>query len=147
MYSRIAGTGASSEHAGSHSRADSRTPSRIGIHTWRTTRTASGSSRTTLNAPSRSFVGPAGPGATILADSPARSTIDRREKEPPDAPHQDRLHLRPRHGERAVRAAVLYEYGQPLVVQELDLEEPRAGEILVRMVASGVCHSDLHSVQ
>jgi S-(hydroxymethyl)glutathione dehydrogenase / alcohol dehydrogenase len=32
-------------------------------------------------------------------------------------------------------------------VQELDLDPPRAGEILVRMVASGVCHSDLHSVQ
>jgi S-(hydroxymethyl)glutathione dehydrogenase / alcohol dehydrogenase len=46
-----------------------------------------------------------------------------------------------------VRAAVLYEYGRPLVVQELDLEEPRAGEVLVRMAASGVCHSDLHSVQ
>ena len=46
-----------------------------------------------------------------------------------------------------MRAAVLYEYGRPLVVQELDLEPPRAGEILVRMVASGVCHSDLHSLQ
>src|SRR3954468_14128970 len=46
-----------------------------------------------------------------------------------------------------MRAAVLYEYGQPLVVQELELDAPRAGEILVRMVASGVCHSDLHSLQ
>jgi len=46
-----------------------------------------------------------------------------------------------------VRAAVLYEFGQPLVVQELELDTPRAGEVLVRMVASGVCHSDLHSAQ
>jgi Zn-dependent alcohol dehydrogenase len=41
------------------------------------------------------------------------------------------------------RAAVLYEGGQPLVVEELELEEPRAGEVLVRVVAAGVCHSDL----
>jgi S-(hydroxymethyl)glutathione dehydrogenase / alcohol dehydrogenase len=46
-----------------------------------------------------------------------------------------------------VKAAVLYEYGEPLVIEELELESPRAGEILVRMVASGVCHSDLHSAQ
>ena len=47
----------------------------------------------------------------------------------------------------AVKAAVLYQYRTPLVIEDLDLESPRAGEILVRMVASGVCHSDLHSVQ
>jgi S-(hydroxymethyl)glutathione dehydrogenase/alcohol dehydrogenase len=46
-----------------------------------------------------------------------------------------------------VKAAVLYQYRTPLVIEDLDLESPRAGEILVRMVASGVCHSDLHSVQ
>ena len=46
-----------------------------------------------------------------------------------------------------MKAAVLYEYGKPLVIEELDLDPPRAGEILVRLVASGVCHSDLHSVQ
>ena len=42
-----------------------------------------------------------------------------------------------------VRAAVLEEFGQPLAVQELELEEPRAGEVLVRLVACGVCHTDL----
>src|SRR3954452_15132051 len=42
------------------------------------------------------------------------------------------------------KAAVLFEAGQPLVVQEVDLEEPRAGEVLVRVAAAGVCHSDLH---
>jgi S-(hydroxymethyl)glutathione dehydrogenase/alcohol dehydrogenase len=41
------------------------------------------------------------------------------------------------------RAAVMYEGGKPLVVEELQLEEPRAGEVLVRVAAAGVCHSDL----
>jgi S-(hydroxymethyl)glutathione dehydrogenase/alcohol dehydrogenase len=44
-----------------------------------------------------------------------------------------------------VRAAVLEEFGAPLVVQELDLSEPRAGEVLVRLVACGVCHTDMYT--
>src|SRR5882757_2503503 len=44
-----------------------------------------------------------------------------------------------------VRAAVLEEFGQPLVVQELDLAEPRAGEVLVRLEACGVCHTDMYT--
>jgi S-(hydroxymethyl)glutathione dehydrogenase/alcohol dehydrogenase len=44
-----------------------------------------------------------------------------------------------------VRAAVLEEFGQPLAVQELELEEPHAGEALVRLVACGVCHTDLYT--
>ncbi len=47
----------------------------------------------------------------------------------------------------SLRAAVLYEFGQPLVIEELELDPPRTGEVLVRMAASGVCHSDLHVVQ
>jgi len=46
-----------------------------------------------------------------------------------------------------MRAAVLYEFNAPLVVEELELDPPRAGEVLVRLAASGVCHSDLHMVQ
>jgi S-(hydroxymethyl)glutathione dehydrogenase/alcohol dehydrogenase len=46
-----------------------------------------------------------------------------------------------------VKAAVLYEFGAPLVVEELELDPPGPGEILVRMAASGVCHSDLHVLQ
>jgi S-(hydroxymethyl)glutathione dehydrogenase/alcohol dehydrogenase len=42
-----------------------------------------------------------------------------------------------------IRAAVLEEFGRPLVVQEVDLAEPRAGEVLVRLRACGVCHTDL----
>ena len=44
-----------------------------------------------------------------------------------------------------IRAAVLEEFGQPLVVQELDLAEPKAGEVLVRLGACGVCHTDLYT--
>jgi S-(hydroxymethyl)glutathione dehydrogenase / alcohol dehydrogenase len=42
-----------------------------------------------------------------------------------------------------IRAAVLEEFGQPLEVQEIDLAEPKPGEVLVRLVACGVCHTDL----
>jgi len=44
-----------------------------------------------------------------------------------------------------MRAAVLEEFGQPLVVQEIDLEEPKTGEVLVRLVACGVCHTDMYT--
>jgi S-(hydroxymethyl)glutathione dehydrogenase/alcohol dehydrogenase len=44
-----------------------------------------------------------------------------------------------------IRAAVLEEFGAPLVVQEVDLEGPRAGEVLVRLTACGVCHTDLYT--
>src|SRR5947209_17905106 len=44
-----------------------------------------------------------------------------------------------------MRASVLFEQGKPLSVEELDLEGPREGEVLVRMAASGVCHSCLHA--
>jgi Zn-dependent alcohol dehydrogenase len=44
-----------------------------------------------------------------------------------------------------MRAAVLFEQGKPQRVEELDLESPRRGEVLVRMAASGVCHSCLHA--
>src|SRR5438046_4198572 len=42
-----------------------------------------------------------------------------------------------------IRAALLEEFGAPLEVQELDLAEPQAGEVLVRLAACGVCHTDL----
>jgi S-(hydroxymethyl)glutathione dehydrogenase/alcohol dehydrogenase len=43
-----------------------------------------------------------------------------------------------------IRAAVLHETGRPLSVEEILLDPPRAGEVLVRVAAAGVCHSDLH---
>jgi S-(hydroxymethyl)glutathione dehydrogenase / alcohol dehydrogenase len=44
-----------------------------------------------------------------------------------------------------IRAAVLEEFGAPLAVQEVDLAEPKAGEVLVRLEACGVCHTDLYT--
>jgi S-(hydroxymethyl)glutathione dehydrogenase / alcohol dehydrogenase len=43
-----------------------------------------------------------------------------------------------------MRAAVIERPGTPLVIEDLVLEEPREDEVRVRMLASGVCHSDLH---
>ena len=42
------------------------------------------------------------------------------------------------------RAAVLWERGQPLSVEEVELAPPGPGEVLVEIKAAGVCHSDLH---
>lgn len=39
-------------------------------------------------------------------------------------------------------AAICYELDQPVRVEDVDLDEPKRGEVLVRMAASGVCHSD-----
>jgi S-(hydroxymethyl)glutathione dehydrogenase/alcohol dehydrogenase len=47
---------------------------------------------------------------------------------------------------RLVRAAVLRELGAPLSIEEVFLAPPREREVLVRIVAAGVCHSDLHLV-
>jgi S-(hydroxymethyl)glutathione dehydrogenase/alcohol dehydrogenase len=40
------------------------------------------------------------------------------------------------------KAAVAYEAGKPLVIEEVELEGPRAGEVLVEIRATGVCHTD-----
>lgn len=42
------------------------------------------------------------------------------------------------------RAAILCEYGQPWSVEEFELDPPKAGEVLVRLAATGLCHSDEH---
>jgi S-(hydroxymethyl)glutathione dehydrogenase/alcohol dehydrogenase len=44
-----------------------------------------------------------------------------------------------------IKAAVLEQFGAPLEIQQLDLEEPGAGEVLVRLMACGVCHTDLYT--
>jgi S-(hydroxymethyl)glutathione dehydrogenase / alcohol dehydrogenase len=50
-------------------------------------------------------------------------------------------------GAISVRAAVLHEIGAPLQVEEVLLEPPGPKEVLVRVAAAGVCHSDLHLAQ
>jgi NDMA-dependent alcohol dehydrogenase len=42
------------------------------------------------------------------------------------------------------QAAGLWEYGQDWQIEELELDDPRAGEVMVRLAASGLCHSDEH---
>jgi S-(hydroxymethyl)glutathione dehydrogenase / alcohol dehydrogenase len=44
-----------------------------------------------------------------------------------------------------IRAAVLEEFAQPLAVQEVELDGPGEGEVLVRLSACGVCHTDLYT--
>jgi len=44
-----------------------------------------------------------------------------------------------------IRAAVLERFGEPLVVQDLELDPPRRGEALVRVEACGVCHTDMYT--
>jgi S-(hydroxymethyl)glutathione dehydrogenase/alcohol dehydrogenase len=43
-----------------------------------------------------------------------------------------------------IKAAILWAQGEPLSVEEAELEAPHAGEVLVEVKAAGVCHSDLH---
>ncbi len=47
-------------------------------------------------------------------------------------------------GGAVVRAAVLRAPGRPVRVEDIDLEPPHAGEVLVRVEAAGVCHTELH---
>jgi S-(hydroxymethyl)glutathione dehydrogenase / alcohol dehydrogenase len=44
-----------------------------------------------------------------------------------------------------IRAAVLEQFAQPLVVQDVELDGPGQGEVLVRLAACGVCHTDLYT--
>lgn len=45
---------------------------------------------------------------------------------------------------RTMKAAVLYDYHAPMVIEEVQLDDPGPHEVLVRVAASGVCRSDLH---
>jgi S-(hydroxymethyl)glutathione dehydrogenase / alcohol dehydrogenase len=46
-----------------------------------------------------------------------------------------------------MKAAVLNDYGQPLSIEEIRIDAPRAGEVKVRIGATGVCHSDYHVIK
>ena len=45
-----------------------------------------------------------------------------------------------------VEAAVAWEAGKPLEIERIELEGPRAGECLVRLAATGVCHTDAYTL-
>jgi S-(hydroxymethyl)glutathione dehydrogenase/alcohol dehydrogenase len=46
--------------------------------------------------------------------------------------------------EEALKAAICYELGKPLVVEDITLDPPQKGEVKVKMAATAVCHSDIH---
>ena len=46
-----------------------------------------------------------------------------------------------------MKAAVCYEFGKPLVVEEVDIDSPQEGEVIVRTAAVAICHSDIHEVR
>jgi S-(hydroxymethyl)glutathione dehydrogenase/alcohol dehydrogenase len=46
-----------------------------------------------------------------------------------------------------VKAAVLYEVNKPLVIEDIDIDDPGPGQVMVKTVSTGVCHSDLHQIE
>jgi propanol-preferring alcohol dehydrogenase len=48
---------------------------------------------------------------------------------------------------KTMKAAVVRAFGRPLAIEEVPLPTPRPGEVLVKIVASGVCHTDLHAAE
>lgn len=44
------------------------------------------------------------------------------------------------------RAAVAWQAGQPLTIEEVDLAGPRTGEVLVEIKATGICHTDYYTL-
>ena len=46
-----------------------------------------------------------------------------------------------------MKAAICYEFGKPLVVEEVDMNPPQRGEVKVRLAAVAICHSDVHLIR
>ena len=46
-----------------------------------------------------------------------------------------------------MRAAVVHEFGAPLVIEERPVPEPGPGQIRVHIEASGICHTDIHAAR
>ena len=44
------------------------------------------------------------------------------------------------------RAAVAWEFGKPLVIETIDVDPPRSGEVRIRIIATGVCHTDAYTL-
>lgn len=49
--------------------------------------------------------------------------------------------------QKTMQAAVVEKFGEPLVVREVGVPEPGPGQALVEIIASGVCHTDLHAAE
>jgi alcohol dehydrogenase, propanol-preferring len=48
---------------------------------------------------------------------------------------------------KAMNAAVVREFGKPLMIEDVPIPTPGYGEVLVKVIANGVCHTDLHAAQ
>jgi alcohol dehydrogenase, propanol-preferring len=46
---------------------------------------------------------------------------------------------------KTMRAGVVHAFGKPLSIEEIPVPTPGPGEVLIKVVASGVCHTDLHA--
>jgi S-(hydroxymethyl)glutathione dehydrogenase/alcohol dehydrogenase len=46
-----------------------------------------------------------------------------------------------------MKAAVCYEFGKPLVIEDVSLDPPGEGQVKVRLAATAVCHSDIHGIR
>jgi Zn-dependent alcohol dehydrogenase len=46
-----------------------------------------------------------------------------------------------------MKAAVCYQFNQPLVIEDIKIDPPKVGEVKVRMVATAICHSDVHVIK
>lgn len=46
-----------------------------------------------------------------------------------------------------MKAAVCYSFGEPLVVEDVEIDPPQAGEVKVRLAATAICHSDVHLIR
>lgn len=44
------------------------------------------------------------------------------------------------------RAAIAWKAGAPLTIEEVDLEAPRAGKVPIEVKATGICHTDYHTL-
>ena len=46
---------------------------------------------------------------------------------------------------KTMKAAVVHAFGKPLEIEQVPIATPGPGEVLVKIVATGVCHTDLHA--
>ena len=48
---------------------------------------------------------------------------------------------------KTMKAAVVHAFGEPLTIEEVPIPTPGYGEVLIKVIANGVCHTDLHAAQ
>lgn len=46
-----------------------------------------------------------------------------------------------------MKAAICYEFGKPLAIEDIDIDSPQAGEVKVKLAACAICHSDIHAIE